>query len=248
MHEKNVLHSAPVEVVVVGEHLLRVGVRAQRIEHDDLRLETIFVPEYFNLRLALDDPPAERVRRAVADHQHHITIALDRVLQVVKDASRFRHTRRGDRHKRSLAVGEFLRVLDVRDVGESPKTERILVIDEEHRRLEIEALGVHPKDFGRVGRKGAIDDDREAGRQTFLEYRVDEQDYLLRAPDAEGGDDDLGAALVAAVERLRHFRLGDVRVVVLPAAVGAFADEVVDRRNCFGGRGESAYRICPSRR
>ena len=93
---------------------------------------------------------------------------------------------------------------------------------------------MHAKDLGRLHGQWAVHEDRHGGDAVLLNELMQEVDDGLRAAEAKRGDEDLAAASHRACDHCRQ-RVGQgAGRGVRPAAVGAFGNEQISRRD---GRG-----------
>ena len=167
----------------------------------------------------------------VADDQDRAPRILDVVLEVVQHAARLAHAARRDDDARLRPVVQGDALVDLVDVVDPLLAEQVGVLLQQPQRLVVEAFRVRPEHLGGPHRHRAVHEDRQVRQPAGVHELVQEVDDRLRAADAERRDDQLAAALRRPPHHLAQPLRRLLDRLVRVAAVGAFADEQVARRD-----------------
>ena len=117
---------------------------------------------------------------------------------------------------------------------ESREAERVVARGDERPRALIVALGMPPVDARRLVRERAVDIDRDRVDLVALDQRVEVEEQLLRAPDAEGRHDELRLVLADERHVVAQTRRDALLGRVVAVAVGALREEHVDAGHRLG--------------
>jgi len=131
---------------------------------------------------------------------------------------------RDDDHRPGLAV-ECLGVFDVGDVAQPGEREWAVPTAEPRDCLGVVAFAVALVDAGGAGRQRAVHVNRQFGNLALVVEFVEEVDELLGPADAEGGDDEFGAAACDFVDQFAQALGHALALGVKAIAVGALGDE-----------------------
>ena len=177
----------------------------------------------------LQNDPAQRSCRLIADEQHRRLALVQVVDQVVADAARLAHPRRrhDDRTGHGIEPDRFLHALD----EVKPRLLEGLLAREilQLRRVLFE----HP---GRLAGQRAVDEHRHVGDRARVHQLRDVQQQFLRAFQRKCGDHQIAAPRQGSADfRFQHLAPpGNRHRFARAVAISAFAEHVVEPGGAFG--------------
>src|SRR5687768_15453597 len=152
-----------------------------------------FVTEDADRGLAFNDTSAESVFGLKPYYKDGVAWVMSAVHEVVHDAARFSHSRRGNDDERATQRVQRLRFVDSSGVLDQVETEQLFYLT--HQILaSIEAVWMHLKDGGDIRRQRAIDENGDLWDQSLAGQRVQVVEKFLRSSNRECGNHDMTAA------------------------------------------------------
>jgi hypothetical protein len=113
------------------------------------------------------------------------------------------HARGRDDDARFFEGIQFYRFLDIADVSETIKTERVLLVREKFvPSFFIETFGMESKNIRHIYGEGAVDKDGDFRESPFVKQFVEEIHQFLGSSQRERGDDDLSSPVDCTVDDL----------------------------------------------
>ena len=230
VNEQHLLHLLRFLALVEVNHLAAVGVSGETVKFGYLCADGMHLTEDGNL---FQSGPlyacAERDGRAVTYDKDGASRVVDMVGDMLLDASRLEHARRGD-DDRGLGVGvEAFAVLHLAYVGECVESEGVGVGLHDALDVIVHLVEVVGEDTRGVDGEGAVNIHLDAVRQESVVVEVvKHEDYLLGTSDGEGGYDEFSSACDACViNQPAELLLGLHVIRVQAVAVCGFGDEDV---------------------
>jgi len=216
------------DLVEPAEEFIVVGVAGEGVEGLDVAADGEFVAEDVDVFEAAAELPAEGVFRAVADEEEDVVGVGDVVAQVMEDAPALGHAGGGDDDGGAFDFVEAFGFIDAADEAEAFEAEGVVAHEEGFAGGGLQFIDMEAEDLGGFDGEGAVHKGGNGGEALFVAEFVKGVEELLGALDGEGGDDEVGAALLDLADDFAEMLGGVGGELVGAAAVGALHDDEID--------------------